>query len=103
MHSKLLEEEGFVWAQKRGEFVWHKQFQNLLLFKRQNGHCLVPTKFRGLGRWVSEQRSMFKKFRSSDGSNSYRIHHDVVKKRIEELNRIEFIWDATVSRQELAE
>jgi hypothetical protein len=42
---------------------WHVMFDRLKKFKEQNGHCLVPNRYRedrSLGSWVSTQRRNFK-------------------------------------------
>jgi uncharacterized protein YbgA (DUF1722 family) len=62
----LLEEIGFVWRVDRSasdefESTWKKQYEKLVEFKRNNGHCLVPKKYpedKSLGEWVSYQRQM---------------------------------------------
>lgn len=66
---KLLESAGFVWAKKKGQHAWEEQFQNMLAFKRRHGHVNVPTKSseqRALGRWVSTQRSVYKRWKSGE-------------------------------------
>ena len=53
-----LNELGFVWNQL--EQNWEEHFQELCVFHKQNGHCLVPISYKingiNLGSWVSTQR-----------------------------------------------
>mmetsp|Transcript_4793 Transcript_4793/g.12171 ORF Transcript_4793/g.12171 Transcript_4793/m.12171 type:complete len:154 (+) Transcript_4793:377-838(+) len=105
---KLLEDAGFIWAKKKGQHAWEEQFQNMLAFKRLHGHVNVPTKSaeqRALGRWVSTQRSVYKRFKagefsvgansSGDGSNA-RVAADNLaetQERIRRLDEIGFCWN----------
>jgi hypothetical protein len=39
---------------------WHLQYEKLVEFKRQHGHCLVPKRYiedASLGNWVGTQRT----------------------------------------------
>jgi hypothetical protein len=41
---------------------WHLQYKKLAEYKRKNGHCFVPKRHeqdKSLGRWVSEQRTLY--------------------------------------------
>jgi len=43
---------------------WDERFQQLVEYREQNGHCLVPQKYKAnsqLGRWVDTQRRFYKK------------------------------------------
>jgi hypothetical protein len=62
----LLDEIEFVWRRedahnyKSDDKCWLQQYEHLVEFKRQNGHCMVPSRFeqnKSLGKWVSTQRS----------------------------------------------
>jgi hypothetical protein len=60
----LLDEIGFAWKfegpQHRQQKLWHQQHVQLVEFKRKNGHCIVPKRYKqdkSLGMWVSTQRS----------------------------------------------
>ena len=88
---KLLEKVGFVWAKKKGEHAWQVRYDELVEYRKRHGHCNVPTKNssqKALGRWVSTQRSMRKKFLEG------RIEKDIEEheKRIQKLNDINFCW-----------
>jgi uncharacterized protein YbgA (DUF1722 family) len=63
----ILDAIGFVWKAYRArtskpadDKLWHRQYEKLVEFKRTNGHCMVPSKYKqekSLGSWVSTQRS----------------------------------------------
>ena len=43
---------------------WDERFQQLVEYKKQNGHCRVPQRYKAnpqLGRWVNTQRKAYKK------------------------------------------
>ena len=56
--KRLLDAIGFVWDCR--DQLWEQNFAALLKFKRQEGHCCVPTYYRKgdlkLGWWVATQR-----------------------------------------------
>jgi superfamily II DNA or RNA helicase len=55
--KQLLDEIGFTWD--RHELSWDKWYQELVLFKKEFGHCNVSQQWApnpGLGRWVTRQR-----------------------------------------------
>ena len=56
--KRLLNAIGFVWVWR--DYVWEQNYAALLKFKRQKGHCCVPTHYRDgdikLGWWVATQR-----------------------------------------------
>jgi hypothetical protein len=71
--KELLEELGFAWEGAgdpiggNKDKIWHTQYEKLVEFKRNNGHCLVPQRYGegvslvgkwdvSLGRWVGRQR-----------------------------------------------
>jgi uncharacterized protein YbgA (DUF1722 family) len=64
--KELLDEIGFAWkgdvacySFKPDDKLWQKQYEQLVEFKRTNGHCMVPSKYEqdmSLGQWVSTQR-----------------------------------------------
>lgn len=69
--------------------LWQEQFQKLLDFKEEHGHCCVPITFSDqmLARWVKRQRYQYKK--NQDGKQSV-----INTERIDLLESIGFIWDA---------
>ena len=79
-----LESVGFKW--ETGAFNWSVRFQQLLEFKVQFGHCLVPIKYSAhpkLGRWVSHQRNNYRLYQEGKPSR-------MTGERIRELESIEF-------------
>jgi Helicase associated domain len=74
----------FDWETRaeKQERIWHERYQELVEYKRQNGHCDCPTRYlpnRALGRWVDRQRRLHK--------NGDLSHH-----RVELLHKIGFSW-----------
>ena len=86
---------GFDWS--KPQIGWEAQFRLLTEFQKENGHCRVPQNHCidnvRLGRWVSKQRSEYKKFKDGKASS-------MTQERINQLNAIGFKWkvfDRTVS------
>eukprot|EP00978_Attheya_sp_CCMP212_P004734 scaffold10364_cov61-Attheya_sp.AAC.10 len=55
----------------RGEQNWKRNYDDLVLFKAANGHCLVPRLYGDnlrLGEWVTEQRRQYKALCPDDTS-----------------------------------
>jgi hypothetical protein len=64
MKIEALEQMDFVWAKRKGEAAWELRYKELQKYLKENGDCNVPTKLqdnRAFGRWVSTQRSQYKK------------------------------------------
>jgi hypothetical protein len=66
----ILDEIGFAWKGEcaplaggdRRDKKWNRQYEQLVEFKRKNGHCMVPSKYeqdKALGKWVSFQRTYY--------------------------------------------
>ena len=92
--ARLLESIGFAWAKRKGEHSWNEKYHELCQFKERHGNCDVPTKYTpnpALGRWVSTQRSEYKKFLK--GSSKL-----MTRQKIASLNRIGFKWEMIPSR-----
>lgn len=73
------------------EEKWNFHFGELLNFKKENGHCLVPHTFPSkphLARWVKRQRRQYK-LRQEGNKNS-----TMTVERIKILNDIGFVWDS---------
>ena len=54
---ELLDKAGFVWAPT--DVVWSRMFEKLLLFRKKQGHCSVPSSWPAdshLSNWVANQR-----------------------------------------------
>ena len=82
----VLHEIDFVWSSH--DAVWEERFQNLLVYKHVNGHCLVPSSFRHpqLAVWTKRQRREYKKYQSG-------VSNSMTPDRIKKLENIGFVWD----------
>ena len=70
---------------------WNSKLELLRQYKTEKGDCLVPRGFstengENLGNWVSKQRSDYNKLQEGKPSA-------ITKERIDELNKIGFVWD----------
>lgn len=80
---KLLDSIDFNWEPIEDD--WNRNFNNLLLFKEEHKHCLVPIrrcKIKGLGWWVFWLRQ--NKNKLSD-------------KQVQQLDAIEFEWNSDLA------
>jgi hypothetical protein len=84
----ILNKIGFAWKDdgalpfKPDVKLWHQQYEKLLEYKRKNGHCKVPNKYKddkSLGLWVMNQRTRYNK---------------MLPDRKELLDAIDFVWKA---------
>lgn len=85
-----LEDIDFTWAKHKGEALWEDKFHDLELYRRENGHCNVPTKYKkdsSLGRWVSTQRKQYKEMK--DGKRTL-----MTEERAKRLEDLGFRWNA---------
>jgi hypothetical protein len=67
---------------------WHERFHDLLKYRDEHGHCLVPHKWEGnpqLAQWVKRQRYQFKL--KSQGK-----HSTLTEKRMKILDKVGFVW-----------
>jgi hypothetical protein len=58
--KRILDEIGFVWKDSKDE-GWDQQHEKLVEFKREKGHCMVPSRYeqdKSLGQWVGKQRNL---------------------------------------------
>jgi hypothetical protein len=84
---RALDEVGFVWDSHSA--VWEERLNELLEYKRANGHCNVPSRYaenRQLAVWVKRQRRQYK-FYCDDKPSS------ITNARIAALEAIGFEWD----------
>ena len=68
---------GFMW--ELHDYNWYENYNELVKFKKQNGHCNVPQKSSKLGWWCSIQRQNYK-------------NNILSQDRIDKLNKIGFQW-----------
>jgi hypothetical protein len=91
---KALEGIGFVWNQSRPS--WEDRFNELAIFRRIYGHCIVPYNYSGniqLGNWVATQRYQYRL--AQDGETS-----PMTPARIQELESLGFEWRVCVTAWE---
>merc|ERR1719384_437303 len=73
------------------EEKWNIHLEELIAFKRKNGHCLVPHTYPPnphLARWVKRQRRQYKLKMRGEG------HSTMTQERIDILNSEGFTWDS---------
>ena len=90
---RLLNKIGFIWNSH--DAVWEERLQNLFAFKREHGHCIVPSNFDSnpqLAVWTKRQRRQYKKYQ--DGTSS-----SMTPERMAKLENIGFVWDCRRSNR----
>ncbi|KAL3940037.1 MAG: hypothetical protein SGBAC_005340 [Bacillariaceae sp.] len=83
-----LKSIGFVWHSH--ESSWHKKLNELKVFKKEKGHCHVPSHYpenARLAAWVKCQRRHYKLFTSGSSSSTMTIE------RLRELESLGFAFD----------
>lgn len=83
-----LVEVGFEWAKPKGDLSWNHRYSELAEYYHEHGDCLVPTKSKenpALGRWVSTQRSQYKRWKGEEDSS-------MTQDRADKLDAIGFVW-----------
>ena len=78
---KIIKDKGI--SQRRVVVDWNTRFNQLVLFKEENGHCRVPRKHPQLGIWVMTQRAVY---------NNKRMDTTFSSDQIKLLNGIGFEW-----------
>ncbi|CAJ1933021.1 unnamed protein product [Cylindrotheca closterium] len=93
------EEENKAGIRLFQEKQWQAQFQKLVQFKLQHGHCCVPHSYSRdptLARWVKRQRYQYKKkmsYKVGDTTTSRSTTQSTFStRRIQELEAIGFVW-----------
>ena len=87
----VLEGLGFDWGMKKGDDAWRLRFGELNEYTLTHGNCNIPTKYKAnpaLGRWVSTQRSHYKK--KQEGKRS-----PLTEEQIDLLEGVGFVWKLT--------
>jgi len=83
---KMLDDIGFIWQAQ--DSLWQERFQALLEFKKEHGHCSIPTDYplnQKLATWVKFQRRQYRLHR--EGFPSY-----ISDERIAVLDKHGFQW-----------
>ena len=103
-----LDALGFIWNYQ--DEVWMEKFQQLQKFKKDYGHCLIPSTYfhRPLARWVEIQRMHYRNIHKhnnvtdmddEDGADILHTSKDAMldspltETRIQLLNNEGFVWD----------
>ncbi|CAJ1950308.1 unnamed protein product [Cylindrotheca closterium] len=90
-HAVTPAEETMVRFRPYQETQWRAQFQKLIQYKLEHGHCSVPHAYPEdpiLARWVKRQRYQYKKFNDNNPTST------MTTRRIQELESIGFVWDS---------
>ena len=69
---------------------WAEKFEELVTYKKQTGHCLVPHTYQAnlpLARWVKRQRYQYKLMHEGKSST-------MTEERVQALEKIGFVWDS---------
>ena len=69
---------------------WSARYQDLIEFRKERGHCLVPHKWKGnpeLAQWVKRQRYQYK-------LKMQGRHSTLTDERLKCLNNMGFVWDS---------
>lgn len=80
----LLERIGFCWS-FYALTPWEDRLEELRLYKKKHGDCLVPRQSGQLGTWVNRQRKEYKYL--MDGKKTA-----MTSERINKLNEVGFAW-----------
>lgn len=69
--------------------MWYKNFDSLKVFKKENGHCLVPPDVLPLGRWVFLQRRKYRPILKHGLAETLKASE---KKQLNQLIQIGFVF-----------
>jgi hypothetical protein len=91
-YIRALNGIGFDWGTSETDSasIWNERLTQMLEFKVQFGHCVVPRKYPvhpKLHKWVWNQRSHYKLYREGKQSQ-------LTTERIRELDNVGFKWEA---------
>ena len=98
---QMLTDIGMVWRNVDTEIrrveqkSWTERFEELLQFKRESGHTIVPQKYPQLGQWVHKQRVLYK--RMKQGRDSLMTPDKALK-----LAEIGFVFDVRACKTDVA-
>jgi len=80
--------------------TFEDRFAELEYFKKGNGHCRVPTRWPGLGRWVADIRILYRSLQTVSEEERYRVLdlpggavNTLTHERIARLNELGFEWN----------
>eukprot|EP00978_Attheya_sp_CCMP212_P015994 scaffold41572_cov51-Attheya_sp.AAC.2 len=70
VRREKLESIGFVFRPPNNGLTWDQRFQELVDFKKINGHTIVPIGSGPLGKWVSDQRTQYRLLKEGKDTTS---------------------------------
>ncbi|CAB9527020.1 helicase [Seminavis robusta] len=85
-YLRALDRIGFVWDVVKDQ--WKIQFDKMLAFKQENGHCCIPKAYKkdkALGAWVHRQRYHYKLYHEGKPTQ-------LTPERIQLLKSVGFSW-----------
>lgn len=93
---QMLESAGFVWDAH--SVAWQEKFNAVAAYKKQTGHCKMPSSSYAanqensdqLASWMKRQRRQYRLLVSGQPSN-------ITMERINALNSIGFVWQTTTA------
>mmetsp|Transcript_16313 Transcript_16313/g.35243 ORF Transcript_16313/g.35243 Transcript_16313/m.35243 type:complete len:572 (-) Transcript_16313:20-1735(-) len=71
--------------------TWEERYSELVEYKAEHGHCVVPKNYGPLGSWVRAQRHLMKE-KGTMGS-SFESDGLLSQERVGGLDRLGFVWD----------
>eukprot|EP00592_Proboscia_alata_P015013 CAMPEP_0194397160 /NCGR_PEP_ID=MMETSP0174-20130528/125392_1 /TAXON_ID=216777 /ORGANISM="Proboscia alata, Strain PI-D3" /LENGTH=1054 /DNA_ID=CAMNT_0039193311 /DNA_START=335 /DNA_END=3496 /DNA_ORIENTATION=- len=90
----LLNKVDFDWGYEK--IPWEKMYEDLLNFVKENGHVRVPRSYPknlSLGKWVSYQRTSYRRFQIGEVSSMTDDRMKLLKKAGIEWNSLHNTWD----------
>jgi len=93
-----LNDIGFLFKPKVKTHTWDERFQQLVAFKEKFGHCKVPRLYKGLGKWIADQRGKYNDLKAGKKTN-------LTNEKAQRLSDLGMIWSIFKSppREERAE
>lgn len=91
---RLLNKIGFIWNSH--DAVWEERWNELLQYKRNQGHCIVPSNYAQnpqLAVWVKRQRRQYKFYKEKTATS-------MTPERIAKLEKIGFAWDCRKNKDD---
>jgi hypothetical protein len=95
-----LSELGFVWDSHNA--IWEERFNELVEYKRVQGHTSVPStdKNHSLSVWVQCQRRQWKLMKDEPVDSNDTPGYRIKQTRIEKLDALRFIWEPRKQNQQ---
>lgn len=84
------------------KMTWNNRYLQLKEYKKENGNCLVPTRFKSnpqLGKWVHNQREQYKMF-CHKTKPGYKNKCCMTEERMKLLEEVGFAWSTERSKKQ---